>query len=678
MEISQSTGNPGRVLIVDDDRFFRSLIANLLQQYSYRCIEAANGTVAVEMMRSNPSVVIVDFRLPDCDGLSLIGRLKEINPDTPIIFLSGMRCDAGRLARLRAYNVAAVLEKPVDPANFINVVQDVLRQYKPVEVVPEQTHQEMEAQLPALEFDRFEHEEAQPKALIAQDSYNTQSYPECHNHQPRMLAITQDDYPHDSAYQTQTAYYETPYDTLETADAQPEYVDSEHVEPFGYEPNDFDQSSSNEDQSAAPAATAQADHQQQDTTSQHDTTPQDDRYQLDAEELKNIAESLAVFQREYLAALPNDLISLSNRINEPAADMEEIRRAAHTLKGTSGSYGIIEISHLAKRIEDIARKDEPKELKAMSGALLHAAEDLRLSSSLRVLRNQMTQALNHVVVIHGHTGFRERLRSIATQVDVDCTAVEDVMEAISCVKNRDVDAFIFGPAPGLETSVTELKTHMESSGKHSLIVLATGHATMTDRIAAVNQGFDLIVDGVFTERSLGSISQKVFPPIPRTVLIIDDDTRNADSIARALTKAGTRVLLESDPSKLAFDTITQDVQVVLVARELKSFKGGDGFDVCRALLSCKEATSLSVVLMDDEFDPRARRQAMAIGCDDYLFPPMTSKTLVHRISRLASHGYNAQQLANNNHKPAKPKEPSRRERLNLFKIRPMVPLEKLS
>lgn len=677
MEGSQSTGNPGRILIVDDDRFFRSLVANLLQQYSIRCIEAANGTVAQEMMQSNPSAVIVDFRLPDCDGLSLIGRLKNINPNVPIIFLSGIRCDAGRLARLRAYNVAAVLEKPVDPANFINVVQDVLRQFKPAEVAVEPTHEEMDAELPALDFERFAEESAEYDEPFAHEQGN-QHYIESHPvHQP--LAIAQDysqDYQYDASHAAQTQYYETPYDNLDTVETLLDYVDSEAPDSHN-EPDDEQFKTATEDKTAQHTA-AQQGPATTDTTTRYDTA-QGDRHQLDAEELKNIAESLALFQREYLSALPYDLISLSNRINEPAADMEEIRRAAHTLKGTSGSYGIIEISHLAKRIEDIARKDEPKELKAMSGALLHAAEDLRLSSSLRLLRKQMTQALNHVVVIHGHTGFRERLRSVATQVDVDCTAVEDVIEAISCLKTRDVDAFIFGTAPGLEASVEELRSCMETAGKRSLIVLATGHATMTDRIAAVNQGFDLVIDGVFTERSLASISQKVFPPIPKTVLIIDDDARNADSIARALTKAGTTVLIESDPSKLAFDTITQDVQVVLVARELKSFNGGDGFDVCRALLACNEAPSLSVVLMDDEFDPRARRQAMAIGCDDYLFPPMTAKTLVHRISRLASHGYNAQQLANNSHKPAKPKEHSRnRQRLSLFKIRPIVPFEKLS
>lgn len=78
------------ILIVDDDAQIRRTLENVLQSWSYSCIEA--GTIAEAetcFAEELPAVVLLDIDLPDGSGLDLLTKIKEQQPDTIVVMITG-------------------------------------------------------------------------------------------------------------------------------------------------------------------------------------------------------------------------------------------------------------------------------------------------------------------------------------------------------------------------------------------------------------------------------------------------------------------------------------------------------------------------------------------------------------------------------------------------------------
>jgi DNA-binding NtrC family response regulator len=75
-----------RILVVDDERLVRWSLTQRLRADGMEVLEAA--TAAEAMQVREPDAAILDYRLPDGDGIGVLKRLREVDPDIPVVMLT--------------------------------------------------------------------------------------------------------------------------------------------------------------------------------------------------------------------------------------------------------------------------------------------------------------------------------------------------------------------------------------------------------------------------------------------------------------------------------------------------------------------------------------------------------------------------------------------------------------
>jgi DNA-binding NtrC family response regulator len=76
------------ILVVDDEQLIRWSLSDRLTQEGYRVLEAQDAAEALSKHAEGVDLVLLDYRLPDADGLAVLRRIKEVSPDTPVILMT--------------------------------------------------------------------------------------------------------------------------------------------------------------------------------------------------------------------------------------------------------------------------------------------------------------------------------------------------------------------------------------------------------------------------------------------------------------------------------------------------------------------------------------------------------------------------------------------------------------
>jgi two-component system response regulator FixJ len=119
------------VLVIDDDKLFRWAVSTVLKRAGYRVQEAATGADGVAAARDcHPGAVLLDIRLPDLDGFTVLKAMRRARPDLPVLMLTADPTpeSSRRALRLGAY---AYFEKPCDWTELLAKVSQALQPSTP-------------------------------------------------------------------------------------------------------------------------------------------------------------------------------------------------------------------------------------------------------------------------------------------------------------------------------------------------------------------------------------------------------------------------------------------------------------------------------------------------------------------------------------------------------------------
>ncbi len=114
------------ILVVDDEPMIRETLNDMLNSLGYKVYTASSGQESIKlfkMLNGNVDVAIVDMNMPDWDGIETFNRLKELDPDIPVILSTGYSEDE-RLKVFKEMGGASIVQKPWK----INQINAVIKQ----------------------------------------------------------------------------------------------------------------------------------------------------------------------------------------------------------------------------------------------------------------------------------------------------------------------------------------------------------------------------------------------------------------------------------------------------------------------------------------------------------------------------------------------------------------------
>lgn len=114
---SYITSHIVRALVVDDDTFFRKLMCKKMEKLNFVCEEASSGDEAFKILKEKNhhfDILIIDYKMPKMDGISLISEMKKAHMEIPVILISGSLSQKDLKIAYEKYNLFAYLTKPVE------------------------------------------------------------------------------------------------------------------------------------------------------------------------------------------------------------------------------------------------------------------------------------------------------------------------------------------------------------------------------------------------------------------------------------------------------------------------------------------------------------------------------------------------------------------------------------
>ncbi|MHB8105471.1 MAG: response regulator [Dehalococcoidales bacterium] len=125
-EVSSSTPNKERILIVDDEKTIRRSLNKCLTMNGFTCEEASSAEEAMATLRERPAdLVILDIMMPGTSGSALLPQLKKSFPDTAVVMATAV-VEPDTIVNCMKNGAHDYITKPFDVNQLMKNIQSVL------------------------------------------------------------------------------------------------------------------------------------------------------------------------------------------------------------------------------------------------------------------------------------------------------------------------------------------------------------------------------------------------------------------------------------------------------------------------------------------------------------------------------------------------------------------------
>jgi CheY-like chemotaxis protein len=124
------------ILIVDDDQMNCDLLQNVFTRHGYQVLSATSGREGLALFRRQaPRVTLLDLRMPEMDGLTVLKEIRAVDPHAPVIILGGGATDVQE-NQARALRVTDFIRKGLSLDILVEAVNRVAQLPAPPTATP--------------------------------------------------------------------------------------------------------------------------------------------------------------------------------------------------------------------------------------------------------------------------------------------------------------------------------------------------------------------------------------------------------------------------------------------------------------------------------------------------------------------------------------------------------------
>jgi DNA-binding NtrC family response regulator len=119
------------VLIVDDDEAVRQLYCDIITMIGFTPKAVGDGMTALQQLKSNNySLVILDMRIPDMNGLETFKGIRQIDSNVPVVLTTGFGMDE-HVKEALSLGALLCLEKPFNVTRAMNTLREIIEKESP-------------------------------------------------------------------------------------------------------------------------------------------------------------------------------------------------------------------------------------------------------------------------------------------------------------------------------------------------------------------------------------------------------------------------------------------------------------------------------------------------------------------------------------------------------------------
>ena len=139
--------NPSKVMIIDDEESLRSTLTRIFQAAGIHSIAVGDGQQAINLLNDEYSLIFLDIRIPNMDGIETLRGIRRKFPKLPVIMLTGHGSLQSAVDSLRL-GATDYLLKPIDPEVLVARTHVVLS-----EQAKERKKEQIRAQIKTLQLE---------------------------------------------------------------------------------------------------------------------------------------------------------------------------------------------------------------------------------------------------------------------------------------------------------------------------------------------------------------------------------------------------------------------------------------------------------------------------------------------------------------------------------------------
>ena len=355
----------------------------------------------------------------------------------------------------------------------------------------------------------------------------------------------------------------------------------------------------------------------------------------DSQEIENSQQIARVWSKfrevtfQRLAILENLATALQeNKFSQEL--LTGVKSSAHKLAGSLGSFGFPQGSKIAKQIENLLENNlvDGADIKQVTELIKSLKIELQHQPFEDTVKNTLGKNIA-LLIIARDPNFSQKLIIEADRSGIKTYTASNLERAKEIIARESLAAVLYKIIfpDGEDLRFLEW---LHKQMPQLPIVAIVEDAQLSDRLEIVRKGGNLILQyPVEPSTAISSVVELIQNiGAAAKVLIVDDDPQVLLSLKSSLQPWGFQLNTLDDPQQ--FWSVLEEVEPDILVLDIE-MPDINGIELCQILRSDRRWQQLPVLFLTAHQDKKTEHQAFAIGADDYICKPVIGSELANRI-----------------------------------------------